>query len=124
MQVQLLPVHKQLLGVSFLKQKNATVTWTSGNIACIYCDNLIAEDISGISGNADLIRLANHGAGMDNAINVYGPHVTNLFLLSGCLNGGMVSAAEAAVVHSTLSKKIRISIDGVTYYLLASTEPT
>lgn len=107
-----------------LEAEDDTVTWTSGNIACIYCDNLIDEDISGIAGEADLIRLANHGTGMDNAINVYGPFVTNLFLLGGCSTGGMVSAASASALHGTLSKKIKISIDGVTYYLLASTTPT
>ncbi|GAG58739.1 unnamed protein product, partial [marine sediment metagenome] len=91
--------------------------------ACIYCDNLISSDLAGISGNADLIRLANHDTGtMDNVIDVYGPNVTNLFLLSSCMNGGMVSTdIGATAIFKTACKSIRINIDGTTYYLLAST---
>lgn len=108
-----------------LEEGSGTITYTSGNIAGIYIDNLITSPMaSESSGQIDLMRIANHGGLMDNAINLYGPNLTNLFYLGGCTTAGCVTATAASAVHGTLTKKIAISIDGVTYYLLASTTPT
>ena len=107
----------------FVLEEAGAVTYTSGNIACIYCDNLITSPMASEStGQIDLMRIANHGGLMDNAINVYGPNLTNLFYLGGCTNVGCVGAdIGATAIHKTVCRPIKISIDGTAYYLIAST---
>lgn len=109
----------------FVLEEAGTVTYTGGNIAGIYVDNLITSPMASESGGQiDLIRIANHGGLMDNAINVYGPNLTNLLYLGGCTTVGCVGAdIGATAIHKTICRSIKIDIDGVTFYLLASTAP-
>lgn len=115
----------QLAAGRFVMTEAGAVTYTSGNIACIYADNLITSPLADeCSGDCDLIRIANHGGKLDHAINVYGPNVTYLFNLNGCATAGCVSAGTANDVHGGTGKRVKINIDGTSYYFLASTTPT
>ena len=101
-------------------------TLSAFNHACVlWLDNKLPTIASG---DHSILHMTNNNTGGDRtigqAIHLYGTYVTNLIYLKGCNTGGMVSATAASAVHGTLTKKIKISIDGVTYYLLSSTTPT
>lgn len=113
----------QVAAGRFVLTETGTVTYTSGNIACIYADNLITSPMaSESSGNIDLIRIANHGGQMDSAINLYGPNLTNLFMLTGCTTVGCVGANNGggSTLNFTNYRLITIDIDGTTHYLVAA----
>ena len=106
---------------------DATPTLTAGHVCGIYIDNLIDADLSGIDGISAMIYSANNSwatCTLTYGWYHYGPGVTNLLGLYGCIVGGCVSDGGAIGVHGTVTKKIAIDIDGTTYYLLASTVPT
>jgi len=104
-------------------------TYTKANhVSAIWADNHLISSAGDVS-NHELIYMTNNNTGagsrtIGQAFYLYGVYVTNLIYLDSCTTGGMVSATAASAVHGTLTKKIRISIDGTTYYLLASTTPT
>ena len=104
---------------------DGTGTLTAFGHACVlWLDNKLPTIAAG---EHSIIYMTNNNSGsrtIGQAIYLYGVYVTNLINLNGCTSGGMVSNASASALHGTLSKKIKISIDGVTYYLLASTTPT
>lgn len=94
-------------------------------VSNLYLDNLISTDITGMSaGYGSFIFIQNSGADVDTAIRVYGPQVTNLFVLENCnVAGGNPGGAMISPTATTsgTSKKIQIIIDTVTYYLNAYT---
>jgi len=97
----------------------------SGHVSAIWADSHLNKTVS--AGEYELIYMTHNttnGTTMTSGIYAYLPYVTNLLKLYGGTVGGMVSAASASALHGTLSKKIKINIDGTTYYLLASTNPT
>jgi len=104
---------------------SATPTFTTGHITCLYLDNLCDDqDLADTAGINSFIYMANNSGGkaLDDAVYLYGPNVTNFINFNTC--SSIISAASASALHGTLSKKIKINIDGTTYYLLASTNPT
>ena len=114
----------QIAAGRFVLEEAGTVTYTSGGIAGIYIDNLITSNMAGLSGNVDLMRIANHGGTMKSAVHVYGPKITNFLKLTGCTTAGAVGAnIGSTAIHKTICRPIAIDIDGTTFYLLASTAP-
>lgn len=104
-------------------------TYTKANhVSAIWADNHLISSAGDVS-NHELIYMTNNNTGsgsrtIGQAFYLYGVYVTNLIYLDSCTTGGMVSDTAASAVHGTSTKKIKISIDGTTYYLLASTTPT
>ena len=101
---------------------DATPTFTTGHITCLYLDNLCsAADLADTAGVNSFIYMANNSGGkdLDDAIYLYGPDVLNFMRFQGCTS--IVSSTYTTPLHGTLCKKIKISLDGTTYYLLAST---
>lgn len=101
---------------------DATPTLTTGHITCLYLDNLCNDvDLADTAGVNSFIYMANNSGGkdMDDAIYLYGPDVLNFIRFQGCTS--IVSSTYTTPLHGTLCKKIKISLDGTTYYLLAST---
>ena len=109
-------VHAQILaGGTYTKVSHVSSLWADNQLTTVPT-----------SGEFELLYLSNNGgsAAMGQAIYAYVPYVTNLLKIYGGTVGGMISATIGATgIHKTIVRKIKISIDGVTYYLLASTAP-
>jgi len=140
-------VNNQVVGVAGLVKNSGTIyntgiflagmlaqvlqggTYTKANHICsLWADNQLRSAAGDVT-NHELIYMTNNNSGsgsrvIGQAMFLYGPYVTNFVHFWGCETGGMVSNASASALHGTLSKKIKISINDVTYYLLASTTPT
>ena len=112
----------QIAALRGVLEESGEVTYTSGGIAGLYIDNLITSDIDGISGNADLMRIANHGGAIKSAINIYSKKITYLFSIDG-INACFVSASGNEK-HGGTVKHLKCKIDGTTCYLIASSAPT
>jgi len=95
--------------------------FTKVNHVCgLWLDSHLAQTIT--AGSFEFIYMTNNGATqMNSVMHITRSRVTNLFKIDG--SGSMVAAAENSAVHGTSTKKIKINIDGTTYYLLASTVP-
>lgn len=104
----------QIAAGRFVLTADANPTVTSGLIAGVYVDNLVATDLNGGAGYSDLIRLANHGGIMDNAIDIYGPNTTYFVRFNGCEIGGCISTNATT---SGTSRKIKCDVDGTPYYI-------
>lgn len=88
-------------------------------ICNLYLDNLCTTSLKGLAtGQSSFIYCHMNAGGLDSAIRIYGPAVTNLFFLDTCENGGMIS--DNAETGGT-SKKIKVDIDGTTHYVNAYT---
>ncbi len=103
-------------------------TFTAGDVCGLYIDNLVTNEMAASSGDISLIRIANHGNGssrstIDSAIYVYGVKVTNLFEFNSAIGGGGFVSAFGGTAHGGTIKKVAVTIDGSTYFLLASTAP-
>jgi len=87
----------------------------------LWLDSHVTKTIS--SGSFEFLYMTNNGSTtMNQAIYLHGnDKITNLFSLNSC--SGMISDTGATAACSVLTKKIKISIGGVTYYLLATTTP-
>ena len=85
-------------------------------------DNLIATALNAGAGYADLMRLANHGGQIDNAINVYGPLTTHLFRFGGTTAGSFVGVDQpgGSTVTFTNWRRISVDVEGTTYYMIAA----
>lgn len=101
---------------------DASPTFTTGHITCLYLDNLCNDtDLADIAGVNSFIYMANNSGGkdMDDAVYLYGPDVSNFIRFQGCTS--IVSSTYTTPLHGTACVKIKISIDGTTHYVLAST---
>jgi len=103
-------------------------TYTACNhVAALWLDNHLTKTVT--SGKKSFVYMTNNGGiAFDNGFYIYGGSasqgITNLFNFDTCTDSGMVSTLGAVGVHGTDTKKIKIVIDGVVHYLLASTVPT
>jgi len=103
-------------------------TYTAANhVSAGWFDWQVNTSLSGVS-SSEILYLSNNADNStnnpDHMIYAYAPYVTNFFKMDNAGNGGMVSATYSTPVHAGTCKKIRIDLDGDTYYLLASTAPT
>lgn len=98
-------------------------TFQAGNIACIYADNLITSTMTGTTGTVDLMRLANHGGAIDNAIEIRCPNTTNLFYLDGGTTAGPVTTTTNTTPSGTIYL-LKVLIGSDTCYMFASTGTT
>jgi len=103
-------------------------TYTAANhVSAGWFDWQLNTPLSGVS-SSEILYLSNNA---DNSTNnpdhmmyLYAPYVTNFFSMDGAGNGGMVSATYSTPVHAGTCKKIKVDLDGDTYYMLVSTAPT
>ena len=108
-----------LAGASFLVGLygliEASPAMTATHVTSCWLDS---HQANAVTGEHDLLYMTNNGAAqMDQAIYIYGGNkITNLLRLSTV--SGMVAATATT---SGTSKKIKIIIDGTTYYLNAYT---
>jgi len=99
---------------------DATPTFTAGHVVGIYIDNQLDATASGIEGINAFIYMANNAtesAAVEDGIYFYHPNVTNFI----SFDTGVGEMITATATTSGTSKKIKIRIDGVTYYLNAYT---
>jgi hypothetical protein len=91
----------------------ASAAMTASHVASIWADSHQANTVTG---EHELIYMSNNGAAtMDSAMYIYaGNKITNLLKISTA--SGMVSDTAAT---TGASKKIKIDIDGTTYYINA-----
>jgi len=103
-------------------------TYTAVNhVAALWLDSHLTKTVT--AGKKSFVYMSNNGGiAFDNGFYIYGgtasQGITNLFNLDTCTDSGLVSTLGAVGVHGTDTKKIKIVIDGVVHYLLASTVPT
>jgi len=107
-------------------------TYTACNhVAALWLDNHLTKTVT--AGKKSFVYMTNNGGiAFDNGFYIYGgtaaQGITNLFNLDTCTDSGMVSANVAKTGAQAVStddyRLIRIVIDGVVHYLLASTVPT
>ncbi len=115
-------------GVRAVITADATPEFAAGDICGLYVDNLVTYNMAATTGDVSFVRLANHGNGssrstIDSAIYIYGVKVTNLFEFNSAIGGGGFVSAFGGTGHGGTIKKVAMTIDGSTYYLLASTTP-
>jgi hypothetical protein len=103
-----------MAGGYFLIEASAAIT--ASHVASLWVDS---HQANAVTGNHELIYATNNGAAvMDSVMYVYGGNsITNLFTLNTV--GGMV--ADATGQSMTITKKIKLDIDGSTVYLQAGT---
>ena len=99
-------------------------TYTAVNhLAALWLDSRLAQTVT--SGKKSFISLTNNGGiEFDNAIYIYGgtasQGIANLFNFDTCTDSGMVEASDTTADYTfTNTRKIKILIDGVAYYLIA-----
>lgn len=117
-------INNSAIGAGVLAQWINGGTYTAVSHACaLWVDCQNATTVT--SGSTEMIYITHNGdatGAVDHVFYIYpGNRITNLMKIDTA--SGMVSAAENSAVHGTSSKKIKIDIDGTTYYLLASTVP-
>ncbi len=87
-----------------------------GGLSCIYCDNLCAIDMAGLSSyefGSCLISAQNHGGTMDHAISLRGGNkITNVFHFD-TFGGGAIDAGTKGGAGTHM----RILVDNVTKYI-------
>jgi hypothetical protein len=94
----------------------ASAAITASHVCSLWVDS---HQANAVTGSHELIYATNNGAAvMDSVMNVYGGNsITNLFSLNTV--GGMV--ADATGQTMTVTKKIKLDIDGSEVYLQAGT---
>lgn len=94
----------------------ASAAITAGHVCSLWVDS---HQANAVTGSHELIYATNNGAAtMDSVMYIYGGNkITNLLSLDTV--GGMV--ADATGETMTITKKIKINIDGATVYLQAGT---
>lgn len=96
---------------------SATPTFTEADsISCLYCDNLSAYDMTGLStGYSSMIRLQAGQGVVDSALHVYGPSMVHLFNFENCQAGEQMITQNAETGGT--AQKIKCLFNGVTYYM-------
>lgn len=94
----------------------ASAAITASHVCSLWVDS---HQANAVTGNHELIYASNNGAAtMDSVMYIYGGDlITNLFTISTA--AGMV--ADATGESMTVTKKIKLNIDGDTVYLQAGT---
>jgi hypothetical protein len=98
----------------------ASAAITASHVCSAWLDSHQNE---AVTGNHELLYMTNNGSAvMDSAIFIYGGHsITNLFTISTAPAETDTLAAEATGQTFTITKKIKINVDGATVYIPAGT---
>jgi len=101
-------------------------TWTAANkVYALWVDNQLATNPT--SGTVAMVGIRqNNNSGtavVDHVFDIYGANIANFINFDSCISSGFVSSGSvgSTAIHKTACKTIKILIDGVDYYLIAST---
>jgi len=94
-------------------------------MCALWVDNQMATNPT--AGNCDMIYISNNnqqGGVVDHIFNIYGANVQGgLFAFDTCMVGSNGFITDGSVAHAGDMVKIKLTVDGDAYYLLASTAP-
>ncbi len=110
----------QVAAVRAVMTNSGNQTWTGGSIACLYCDNLIDDDITGI--DSAIVRLADQGK--IKAMLSFYVSASTVCLFQFESDSSIFTDISGGGVHGGTIYKVRCLFMGTTYYMLMSTAPT
>ncbi len=113
----------QVAALRAVVTNTGNTTWTGGGLACIYADQLVDDDTTGLSSSV-ICRFTNHNGAIDSAIEIRAFKTTNMwsFQSSMAASQGPIGIIQGGggTVTFTNYQLIKVLIGTNTCYLIAA----